>query len=88
MESNNARLKLSEDAASVGVGSAVTVAVRPENMRLEEPREGLLQGTLTSKVYMGTDIRCHVRLASGGHVLLRVPPALQYGRFTEDPRCR
>ncbi|KFI82777.1 ABC transporter ATP-binding protein [Bifidobacterium psychraerophilum] len=83
VESNNARLKLSEDAASVGVGSAVTVAVRPENMRLEEPREGLLQGTLTSKVYMGTDIRCHVRLASGGHVLLRVPPALQYGRFTE-----
>lgn len=85
VESNDARLPFNEDASMVPPlpGSAVTVAVRPENMRLEEPKEGLLQGTLTSKVYMGTDIRCHVTLNSGEHVLLRVPPALQYGRFTE-----
>jgi spermidine/putrescine transport system ATP-binding protein len=84
VESNNARLALSDEAAaSSPLGAAVTLAVRPENMRLEEPQEGLLQGILTSKVYMGTDIRCHVRLNSGEHVLLRVPPALQYGRFSE-----
>ena len=84
VDSNHARLALSEEAAaSAQIGTSVTVAVRPENMRLEAPTEGLLQGTLTSKVYMGTDIRCHVQLASGEHVLLRVPPALQYGRFSE-----
>lgn len=54
-------------------GASVTVAVRPEQVRIlaaEEP--GTLSATLTNWVYFGTDTHCHLALADGSEVVARV----------------
>ena len=81
VDTNGVVLPVEEVPDWLKPGETVSAAIRPENLRLEPPDEKLLTGTLTNKVYMGTDMRCYVTLKSGQRVLLRVPPALQYGRF-------
>jgi spermidine/putrescine transport system ATP-binding protein len=52
---------------------ALTVAVRPENVRLEPAGAGdALTGAVETAVYFGTDTHVHVRLASGEAVVARV----------------
>jgi spermidine/putrescine transport system ATP-binding protein len=52
---------------------AVTLAVRPEQVRLCDPAEaGALQATLTNLVYFGTDTHCHFALSDGTEVVARL----------------
>jgi spermidine/putrescine transport system ATP-binding protein len=61
-------------AAETGTRTgAVTLAVRPEQVRLCEPAEaGALPATLTSMVYFGTDTHCHFALSDGTEVVARL----------------
>jgi len=59
-----------ETGARVG---AVTLAVRPEQVRLCDPAEaGALPATLTNLVYFGTDTHCHFALSDGTEVVARL----------------
>jgi spermidine/putrescine transport system ATP-binding protein len=52
---------------------AVVVAVRPENLRLEEAGgEGAIGAAVEHAVYFGTDTHFHLRLGSGEEVVARV----------------
>jgi spermidine/putrescine transport system ATP-binding protein len=65
-----------------GEGSRVTVAVRPEQVRIVAAGEpGALAATLTDAVYFGTDTHCHLALADGSEVIARVqsPPSGDIG---------
>jgi spermidine/putrescine transport system ATP-binding protein len=67
-----------EIAAALPAGTAgrVTVALRPEQVRLEAPgAAGALQGVLESTVYFGTDTHFHLRLESGEPLVVRVQAA-------------
>ncbi|MDT8856718.1 ABC transporter ATP-binding protein [Paracoccaceae bacterium Fryx2] len=51
----------------------VTVAVRPEQVRLVDAAEpGALAATVTDWVYFGTDTHCHLHLADGTEVVARL----------------
>lgn len=52
----------------------VTIAIRPERISLNTSGPKLATGTISDIVYMGTDLRCQVKLADGTHVAVRVPP--------------
>jgi spermidine/putrescine transport system ATP-binding protein len=55
---------------------AVTVAVRPENLRLEPAGgEGAIGAAVEHAVYFGTDTHFHLQLASGEAVVARVQNA-------------
>jgi spermidine/putrescine transport system ATP-binding protein len=57
-----------------GQSGRVTVAVRPENVRLAAAAEaGAITATVTNLVYFGTDTHVHARLADGAEVVARVP---------------
>ena len=56
------------------VNGKVTVAIRPERISLNVAGPKLATGTITNIVYMGTDLRCTVRLQDGTDVAVRVPP--------------
>ncbi|WP_372594305.1 ABC transporter ATP-binding protein [Actinotalea sp.] len=60
----------------------VTIAVRPERLVLDGTAPPLGTGTLTSMVYMGTDVRCTVSL---GDVELRVRVAPPYDALDLRP---
>ena len=52
----------------------VTLAVRPEQVRIGPPGEaGSLAATVTDAVYFGTDTHCHLALADGTPVVARMP---------------
>ena len=51
---------------------AVTVAVRPEQVRIEPAGSGGVPAVLRSLVYFGTDTHCHLALADGAEVVARV----------------
>lgn len=51
-----------------------TLAIRPERIIINGKEPEFAEGTLTSLVYMGTDLRCSVTLPDGGEVAVRVPP--------------
>ncbi len=54
-------------------GTKVTLAVRPEQIRLAEPGEaGALTATVTNLVYFGTDTHYHLALSDGTGVVARV----------------
>ena len=74
-----------ERPAALTVGQAVTVAVRPERMRLEHrPAEGGagagwgrggngVPGVIREVVYIGSDLQYFVELGGSGVVVVRVP---------------
>ncbi|PTM81770.1 ABC transporter ATP-binding protein [Cereibacter johrii] len=56
-----------------GPEGRVTVAVRPEQVRLVAPDEpGALPATIRDLVYFGTDTHCHLALADGTEVVARL----------------
>ncbi|WP_420023785.1 ABC transporter ATP-binding protein [Cereibacter azotoformans] len=56
-----------------GPEGRVTVAVRPEQVRLVPPDEpGALRATIRNLVYFGTDTHCHLALADGTEVVARL----------------
>jgi spermidine/putrescine transport system ATP-binding protein len=61
-----------EGTAPAGAG-ALTVAVRPEQVRLCAPGEaGAIPATVSALVYFGTDTHCHMHLADGTEVVARL----------------
>lgn len=50
---------------------SITIAIRPEYVRLTDPDTSLLQGTLDNTVYTGTDTQFHVVLDEGSRVVVR-----------------
>ncbi|MFT4232535.1 MAG: ABC transporter ATP-binding protein [Leucobacter sp.] len=52
----------------------VTLAIRPERLRIGEGPDRIASGTITGVVYMGTDMRCTITLADGAELAVRVPP--------------
>jgi spermidine/putrescine transport system ATP-binding protein len=77
-------------------GGQVTLAVRPEQVRIEAPGDaGSLPATVTETVYFGTDTHCHLRLGDGTEIVARLqsPPSGDVGlapgaavgvRFAQD----
>ncbi|EYD72912.1 Putrescine transport ATP-binding protein PotA [Rubellimicrobium mesophilum DSM 19309] len=64
----------SGEAVAQGPGSGpVTVAIRPEQLRLDVLAEGLLPATVEGATYLGTDSHVHLRLSDGSAVVARVP---------------
>jgi len=56
-----------------GKSGAITVAVRPEQVRIVGADEaGALPATITNLVYFGTDTHCHMHLADGTEVVARL----------------
>ena len=54
-------------------GRAVTVTVRPEQVRLVDASEaGAIPATVQSLVYFGTDTHCHMALSDGTEVVARL----------------
>ncbi|MDR3360294.1 MAG: TOBE domain-containing protein, partial [Bifidobacteriaceae bacterium] len=68
------------DAAPAG-GSA-TLAIRPENIALTQAEGAAVTGTLTELTYMGTDLRCQVRLDDAVSLRARVAPPFALGHLT------
>ncbi|MBS0573810.1 MAG: ABC transporter ATP-binding protein [Proteobacteria bacterium] len=56
-----------------GRGGEVTVAVRPEQVRIVAAAEAdALAATITNLVYFGTDTHCHMALSDGSEVVARL----------------
>jgi len=62
-----------ENPAKVAAGAKVTVAIRPEQIRIgaSDGADGLA-ATVTDSVYFGTDTHCHLALADGTEVVVRL----------------
>ena len=52
----------------------VTVAIRPERITVGSGVHHIATGTISTLVYMGTDIRCMVALEDGTEIGIRIPP--------------
>ncbi|MDP4031256.1 MAG: ABC transporter ATP-binding protein [Pseudorhodobacter sp.] len=62
-----------EAAGAQGRSGAVTVTVRPEQVRIvADDTPGALPATIRSWVYFGTDTHCHLSLADGSEVVARL----------------
>ncbi|WP_444666701.1 ABC transporter ATP-binding protein [Cereibacter changlensis] len=62
-----------EVAATLRNAGNVTVAVRPEQVRIVPATEAdALPATITDLVYFGTDTHCHMALADGSEVVARL----------------
>lgn len=57
----------------VAAGSGGLLTIRPEQVRIVPEDGASLTGTVDSLVYFGTDMHCHVRLADGQMLTLRLP---------------
>ncbi|MGZ9811740.1 ABC transporter ATP-binding protein [Pseudoroseicyclus sp. H15] len=71
-------LTTGEELSLPGAGTGkITVAVRPELIRLTEPGEGQIAATVADTVYFGTDWHCHLTLSDGTPVTARLqsPPS-------------
>jgi spermidine/putrescine transport system ATP-binding protein len=51
---------------------AVTLTVRPEQVRIEAEGAGGIPAVVKSLVYFGTDTHCHLALSDGEAVVARV----------------
>ena len=61
------------DGAFPGSPGKVTVAVRPEQVRLCEASEpGAIAARVADMVYFGTDTHCHLMLADGSEIVARL----------------
>ncbi|WP_373353805.1 ABC transporter ATP-binding protein [Pseudoroseicyclus sp. CXY001] len=77
-EGDSVTLSTGERLALPGAGTGeITLAVRPELIRLTEPAEGDLAAKVTGTVYFGTDWHCHLALGDGTEVVARLqsPPS-------------
>ena len=64
---------LVEASGTEGRSGQVTLAVRPEQVRLTRAGEpGALAATIANWVYFGTDTHCHVTLSDGTQVVARL----------------
>ena len=62
-----------EATGAEGRSGDVTVAVRPEQVRIIGANDaGALPATITNLVYFGTDTHCHMHLADGSEVIARL----------------
>ncbi|NHB75188.1 ABC transporter ATP-binding protein [Rhodobacter calidifons] len=59
------------DVPGLPAGGEATVSVRPEQVRLGLPSDGL-KATVRTLVYFGTDTHCHLALADGTEVVARL----------------
>jgi spermidine/putrescine transport system ATP-binding protein len=59
------------DVPGLASGGEATVSVRPEQVRLGLPSDGL-KATVRALVYFGTDTHCHLALADGTEVVARL----------------
>lgn len=66
------------DAVAAADGT-VTVAIRPERVRLTATGSHFASGKITKLVYMGADLRCTVQLADATELVVRVPPPFDEG---------
>ena len=61
------------EMAGLTPGAAVTLAIRPEQLRLvAADTPGALAATITNLVYFGTDTHCHLVLADGTPMVARL----------------
>ncbi len=59
--------------AGLAQGQAVTLTVRPEQVRLVDGTDpAALPATIQNLVYFGTDTHCHMALADGTEVMARL----------------
>jgi spermidine/putrescine transport system ATP-binding protein len=57
---------------AVDTGKRVTVALRPEQLRLGPVENGAIKARVATLVYFGTDTHCHLHLADGTEVVARL----------------
>ena len=57
---------------AIDSGKSVTVAVRPEQVRIGKPGAGGLSATVGTLVYFGTDTHCHLCLKDGTEIVVRL----------------
>ena len=71
------RLATGEAVARHARDGAVTVAIRPEQVRIGPPGAEGIAATVAACVYFGTDTHVHARLSDGAEVVARVqsPPS-------------
>jgi spermidine/putrescine transport system ATP-binding protein len=76
------RITVPAPQSSVTPGQSITLAIRPEALRLLPPGQGnvgdgqlCLEGGITEEIYIGTDRRYAVQLAGGESLLVRVQNA-------------
>jgi spermidine/putrescine transport system ATP-binding protein len=67
------RLTSGEPVAQGSGTGPVTVAIRPEQLRLDELVDGALRATVEGATYLGTDSHVHLRLSDGSPIVARVP---------------
>lgn len=60
-------------AAGLDAGQKVTLAIRPEQVRIDHA-EGL-SAVVTGNVYFGTDTHCHLKLEGGAEIVARLQSA-------------
>ncbi|XXK30502.1 ABC transporter ATP-binding protein [Rhodobacteraceae bacterium nBUS_24] len=53
------------------------LSVRPERIAITALSKGLIQGTATRHIYLGTDLHVEVSLVNGGHVTVRMQNSTQ-----------
>jgi spermidine/putrescine transport system ATP-binding protein len=58
--------------SAVDTGKRVTVALRPEQLRLGPVESGAIKARVATLVYFGTDTHCHLNLADGTEVVARL----------------
>ena len=62
-----------EATGAEGLSGPVTVAVRPEQVRIVGAgNDGALPATIRNMVYFGTDTHCHLEIADGSEVVARL----------------
>ena len=57
---------------AIDSGRHVTVAVRPEQVRIGKPGAGGLGAKVSTLVYFGTDTHCHLRLKDNTEIVVRL----------------
>jgi spermidine/putrescine transport system ATP-binding protein len=58
--------------SAADTGKRVTVALRPEQLRLGPVESGAIKARVDALVYFGTDTHCHLNLADGTEVVARL----------------
>ena len=66
------RIQLPLSGASLSLGSAVTLGIRPEHLNLAKPGDCTLTVTADVSERLGSDTYCHVNTASGEPLTMRV----------------